>query len=171
MGRIETSRGRRLLPNSFGMCRYPPSCRAGARNSFRLCRYKNASHLHIPQPLKVSHFLHAAAFRGLTPVVCADTKRWGEGGTQAQRPSELRQRKRAPLLRSAARQSCCLFMGTPNRYKRMAHIHMMGIARSSDADQREAALPVSLFESAVTRKPAATPANSTRSETKDLKCL
>src|SRR5271168_144660 len=78
-----------LLLNSFAMCTYTPSCWTGPRNSFRFCTYKTASHLHIPQLLKVPQFQSFAPNPHVTLFVCADPQ-MGEGvpprPTQCARP-------------------------------------------------------------------------------------
>src|SRR5271168_4765756 len=53
--------------------------RARACNSRSFCTYKTASHLHIPQLLKVPQFQCLAPKPSLTLFVCADTQ-IGEGG-------------------------------------------------------------------------------------------
>src|SRR5271154_4389835 len=69
-------RGRGLSLTPFGMCRsmHPPS------NSRSFCTYKIASHLHIPQLLKVPQFQCFALKSHLTPLVCADARMRGAEG-------------------------------------------------------------------------------------------
>jgi len=78
-------RGPRLSLTTCGMCRSAhPSC-----NSRSLCRYKTASHLHIPHPLKVPQFQRFAPKSHLTPFVCADARMGGgglPGGAPARNP-------------------------------------------------------------------------------------
>jgi hypothetical protein len=67
--------GTQLLPNSFAMCRYS----APARNSFRFRTYKIASHLHIPQLLKLTCLQAYARIPGLSRLASAHTKTGGRG--------------------------------------------------------------------------------------------
>jgi len=79
--------GAEFHPNSFGMCRYTTPHSALAANPRSFCRYKNASHLHIPQPLKSRIFSRCAHTEPISFTFCR-CKMAGVGRYRDQMPKE-----------------------------------------------------------------------------------
>jgi hypothetical protein len=80
----------RAFANSFGMCTCPPSCWAGIHNPISLCRYKTASHLHIPLALETTCSQALAQKPDLTPAFSADAESRGEGRCSVARAGRVR---------------------------------------------------------------------------------
>jgi len=68
-----------IYANSFGFCRCATPFEVASRNPRSLCRYKNASHLHILHALKVPCFQSSSRSFHLTHAVSADIKVGGGG--------------------------------------------------------------------------------------------
>ena len=87
MNRVRGTREQRgeSQSNSRVMCRYAAASGTALTNAFSFCRYKTASHLHIPQLLKTPCFQSAPRSFRLSPVVCADAKIGGWGDTPVQK--------------------------------------------------------------------------------------
>src|SRR5208282_471871 len=75
MTRVVPIRREQALANPCAICTSAPP----SPNSCIFCTYKIASHLHIPQLLKVPHFQYFASNLVLTPSICAHPPRRGGG--------------------------------------------------------------------------------------------
>src|SRR5271167_3604013 len=75
MTRVAPIRREQAFANPCAICTSAPP----SPNSCIFCTYKIASHLHIPQLLKVPQFQYFASKPSLTPLICAHPQMGGGG--------------------------------------------------------------------------------------------
>src|SRR5271156_3047124 len=121
-------------------CAFLPACKS---RSF--CTYKTASHLHIPQLLKVPQFQDFASKPSLTRLVCADTQSGGEGApdrtlqVHRERPPSRPPRSRTSSESTLSKNSAC----NPRRIrscetKDLKYLRMTSLRKTPGAGYPEA---------------------------------